>query len=45
MTLSPSLVRPVAAQSLQFDPEVLQFWADEARTQRAAFDTVAAYLG
>lgn len=45
MNTSSAIVRPAGAQSLQFDPEVLQFWAEEARTQRAAFDTVAAYLG
>ncbi|MDW5376024.1 hypothetical protein R6258_03735 [Halomonas sp. HP20-15] len=45
MNTYSAIVRPVDAQSLQFDPEVLKFWADQALTQRAAFDTVAAYLG
>lgn len=45
MTTSSPIVRSVEARSLQFDSEVLQFWADEARIQRAAHDTIAAYLG
>ncbi|WP_168380975.1 hypothetical protein [Modicisalibacter radicis] len=45
MNTSSAIVRPVEARSLQFDPEVLQYWADAARIQRAVHDTVAAYLG
>jgi len=45
MTTSSAIIRPVEAQSLQFDSEVLQFWADEARIQRAVHDTIVAYLG
>lgn len=45
MSTSSTVVRPVEARSLQFDSEVLQFWADEARIQRVAHDTIAAYLG